>query len=48
MRTGVGKLSEDNGLIYEGGLLDNMRHGFGILNDGKGNVYSGSWYKDIK
>ena len=45
---GFGKLTFDDGSIYEGYFKKNKRDGFGKLTSADGNNYEGDWVKDEK
>lgn len=41
------KIKRINGTSYEGGWVDRKKNGFGIDNDGKGNIIKSIWINDI-
>ena len=40
---GWGKITYDNGDVYEGGWKYSMRHGWGKMTYNNGDVYEGEW-----
>jgi len=35
-----------NGVIYDGGWLNDKKHGLGTQNYGNGTIYTGYWFED--